>query len=409
MPASFFAIVFLVLFGILAGCTKSGSDEKTVTIIQSRADGGIDSSGGNLSRSTQAEVEQALKDALIDVPVAYHRLSYIYYSHFFRFNNDEPNHRVDRLQGLPMDDAKEGHGTDEPATNYNTYRSDALEKILAPANRASVQAVIRGLKTHFSEQPCPSEHGDSDASILGDDVCLHAPALRRLPPSELQIELKALLAHEIAHRLDEINVTEDDANAIQTSLLDAPAIVSARSHWEYQELARRNADSISRSDLMVIDEYRQEIGYRLSRIADAAKWFRGWTANASGVDQNAACRLAYELSNVTETGNFIYGSLTDVMDQQLYNDSDMPRWQVWKRRLFFSDIFDKIDRLASPDYYSHPIQEVRKNCGSSAELLQPLTQELVQKTIQALEQDAIDLRAALNEFETAADPGFIAN
>lgn len=188
------------------------------TIASLNCFAGKEGGGGILSRSSRDKIMKALEQSHLNVSAAYHRMSSIYFDLEIQYDDDDPNRKTGRIQGLQIMPA-EG----EPYI----YRSNEMANFLDPQNQSRVQQAIASLKFHLQKEPCRANAEDTDAwSETSGDICLNVTSLERIPPVQLELELTALLAHEVTHVL---SVDHPVGPQIQAFLLSTPAIAFAKS------------------------------------------------------------------------------------------------------------------------------------------------------------------------------------
>ncbi|MBN8542213.1 MAG: hypothetical protein J0L82_17610 [Deltaproteobacteria bacterium] len=159
----------------------AGADTGLISAGPSPAQGTVDGGGGNIAprRSSEYDVRSAINQAIANCPMD--------------FGNDWQFARKPRVGQLIKDIGERGC---------------ALLAEVANSNRITVQST-----------PCVGfgAHTNSDGSVSSfkkdGTICLSISRIQATPPGELQIQVSALLIHEISHLL---GYGEADAETIQS-------------------------------------------------------------------------------------------------------------------------------------------------------------------------------------------------
>lgn len=200
------------ILSLFTACGPKGQSNDDSPKIQ--AHGGIDSSGGDLVKSSDEQFEIALDNSLDNVRTAYWRLSEILIERSANCEQCE-------IGLIPVADERFGGGVvwlnveiDEPPIRF--------KDLLSVENRKKVQETINKIKIEVNESACSSNEGHRDAAASSNgEICLNRVAIKKLAPESLELNLTALLAHEVGHVL---GLNELQAEAIQRSLRSFPSI-----------------------------------------------------------------------------------------------------------------------------------------------------------------------------------------
>lgn len=182
-----------------------------VPIVQSKSGvtGGLDGSGGDVPRSSIEQVNNAFKTLRP-------RLNYL----FMR--------SPDFVTGL-------GQTLASPANNQTLF-SRAVDRsavlVLAQMLKGNEKLpgaidLVKSPSLEFSypeTEPCkesPESLTEKDAVVTGTKICVNIKSLRRLPPESLELEVTALMVHELAHVY---GFSEEQANALQALVKANPRI-----------------------------------------------------------------------------------------------------------------------------------------------------------------------------------------
>jgi hypothetical protein len=205
MKSTMLIAVLSVSF-LMAACQKgssSGDSSGTPTPVVANGGGGIDTSGGDLMKASEEEVNQALANIESKTMLLLSRLSLIV-------------------------------GTDSKLQFNEEFGTGSYE-LMRPFVYAQTKELVNpyyALKSgtilfHVRDEACTEDNQAKDGSAyVGSDgrgfICLSRQGLRKLSPESIQLDILALAAHEISHVY---GFDESKAQAVQKFILQNKSAV----------------------------------------------------------------------------------------------------------------------------------------------------------------------------------------
>lgn len=192
----FYVLLVVVLFNIvlpITACSKKDLKSNTPS-----SQGGQDSGGGEILKSTEEEVLDAIQEAL----------------YFFENSGFSRNSKLSFFESLEEIIVSDKTVSEDP----NKQRTQKIiEEILVQTERSTLHKQIFGQsKVSYDMKDCPGVADHKDAAVsehkIGATMCFNIKELMNFAPSNLHKELIALIAHEFGHLL---GYRETDAQLIQ--------------------------------------------------------------------------------------------------------------------------------------------------------------------------------------------------
>ncbi|MEW6056831.1 MAG: hypothetical protein AB1540_09465 [Bdellovibrionota bacterium] len=237
-----------------SGSNNDLSDQDSSHLLAEHSLGGIDSSGGNATRSSKEQVAEAID-----------KLKPLLKNMFVRLGNAIVSQRsLENTNQVP---------TDIKSILTSMFKGNTVnpKQLLTFLEDSSFALEAR------QEGPCTDkdgQHADASASPAGK-ICFSISRLTRIPPPNLQLELMALTAHELAHTY---GFGETDATSLQVFLIENAklALPGQNELKKLKEFYNITNESLTKLEVAIMSTMKKEVVCAAvgELVADALSYYK---------------------------------------------------------------------------------------------------------------------------------------